>query len=99
MTTVDQIPPLPVSRSCAVPTCDRPIHAKGWCMTHYRRVQAGALRPDVPIAQAAPTIVGPIVACPDELLPLVNRCVENDARPIFLELWRLIGLWHLQDTT
>lgn len=36
--------------SCSVPTCDRPVRARGWCASHYRRWQRhGDVRADLPI--------------------------------------------------
>ena len=34
--------------------------------------------------------------CPDSLVDLAAQAAENDARPLFMLLWRAIGTWHLQ---
>lgn len=38
----------------------------------------------------------PVVACPDEFVPLVAQLAENDAQALFRLLWQAIGEWHLQ---
>lgn len=80
--------PSPAGRICDVIGCDGKHNAKGLCRPHYDRWANNRTIP----ARHTPDRV----ACPDDLVPLVTRLVENDARPIFTLLWRIIGNWHLQ---
>lgn len=83
------------TRPCTVAGCDRTVHAKGFCVRHYQKWRRTGVDPtaDHNPPPAHPPVV---VACPEDLEPLVAQLVENDARQIFTLLWRAIGNWHLQ---
>jgi hypothetical protein len=83
------------ARLCEVKHCDRVHFAKGLCKAHYQRVREGSPNTG-PIGAAVVLADDVFMPCPDSLLDLAAQAVENDARAVFMLLWRAIGNWHLQ---
>jgi len=75
------------TRTCTEPGCERPHHALGLCIAHWRRARRDSTLTG-PIGSAAVCIADDVfMPCPDTLLELAGRCAENDARAIVRLLW------------
>lgn len=85
-------------RLCTEYVCNNPELARGLCRKHYDRHRAQGRQGRRTRTQSGNTRAGGplVIICPDDLIPLVGQCAENDARAIFRVLWKTIGEWHLQ---
>ncbi len=55
---------LPIGKMCSVFSCSKPIDARGWCSTHYKRWQTtGVLDPSRPIAPHKPRVKCSVENC------------------------------------
>lgn len=75
--------------TCCRDGCDNVVIARDLCRRHYDETRRDRRR------KPKPPLPPLVVLCPEDLEDLVAQAVENDARPIFRHLWRVIGEWHL----
>lgn len=83
-------------RTCVMEGCGRTVVARGLCRRHYDAIRTRRSQQSRRGKQPDRDHPADDLACPDDLTPLVTQLVENDARAIFMLLWRAIGNWHLQ---
>jgi hypothetical protein len=83
-------------RLCEITGCDRPHFGKGLCQGHWTRLRNGSTKTG-PLGTADVLTDDVYMPCPDSLLGLAAQAAENDARAVFMLLWRAIAHWHLQN--
>jgi hypothetical protein len=75
-----------MTNTCSEAGCGRPVHGRGLCAAHYKRLSEGRGTTG-PIQTAEKLTDQPHIACPSQLLHLAGQAADLDARAIVRIIW------------